>query len=303
MNASVDIPSNPLHLLSAVCPTRTNSKSAAPVTPTPKMAKDPAQHKQANKSVLSLFGLDGHRSRATLCADMKLADLSNRDHRPADRVPLRHPSPDLPAWIQTPDGPREISLTRYLDEISKIGANGSHRMQYENHHTMQLPGPVVSKKKSKKDVQEDKHSTSMASQLSLTTMAQDCDVPKTPYQQALTTGDELMHPADPALENHLDEVRDKSDTKIASEEDATSASNKTDPAAGQSADDTKLGVITTAGRASSKRSRSDARPKRSKATTDSAIPRTKGSKAQAGIKVAPRKPQDGAKASKASMAS
>ena len=83
----------------------------------------------AARSVFSLFGIDRESAPVAherslelqkIKTEQKTLDLSiYHNHQIENRTS------DLPAWIQTEQGPRQISLSKYLDEISKIGANGN----------------------------------------------------------------------------------------------------------------------------------------------------------------------------------
>ena len=90
--------------------------------------------KVAGRTVFSLFGLDRNHIK-TENANAHLKDITNavdQAHAHAAMVHGAQLEPrelddeaHLPAWIQTEDGPRSISLTKYLEEISKVGANGA----------------------------------------------------------------------------------------------------------------------------------------------------------------------------------
>lgn len=90
--------------------------------------------KVAGRSVFSLFGFDRNQIK-TQNANGRLKDVTNAVGQPQAHAAIvydaqlePHKLDDethLPAWIQTEDGPRSISLTKYLEEISKVGANGA----------------------------------------------------------------------------------------------------------------------------------------------------------------------------------
>lgn len=100
-------------------------------------------NKTAGRSVFSLFGidrtLDSAQDENTPLRDIASTFDQLRINAEAMRVAQIESckqevgsSQDLPAWIQTKDGPRSISLSKYLDEISKVGANGARHHAQEN---------------------------------------------------------------------------------------------------------------------------------------------------------------------------
>lgn len=88
--------------------------------------------KFAGRSVFSLFGLDRtpHRvhDQNTQRTDMTITHNVSPVPLQQDDTHTQH----LPAWVQTEDGPRSISLTYYLEEISKVGANGAQNDAHNN---------------------------------------------------------------------------------------------------------------------------------------------------------------------------
>lgn len=91
-------------------------------------------------TVFTLFGLDNTRKKEADTDQIELSDLGSNSTRPrANAISAPNPKAeecrngsahDLPAWIQTDEGPRKVSLNKYLDEIAKIGANGSQRASH-----------------------------------------------------------------------------------------------------------------------------------------------------------------------------
>lgn len=103
----------------------------------------PKRHEQRSttskgRTVFSLFGLDGSQAMLRVEPDTELDDLTNTMGRPrANAWSAVQPQSDavkdddlqsisvLPGAVS--DMHRQLSLSRYLDEISRIGANGSQR--------------------------------------------------------------------------------------------------------------------------------------------------------------------------------
>lgn len=107
-------------------------RSNVPADITP--AKGP--NKVQGRTVFSLFGLDRNQTKAAdttipsreaeiLAKSPRAQTATVRSPKPRPFENQDEPMPHLPAWVQTEDGPRSISLSTYLDEISKVGANGA----------------------------------------------------------------------------------------------------------------------------------------------------------------------------------
>ncbi|KAK5955513.1 hypothetical protein OHC33_003153 [Knufia fluminis] len=83
------------------------------------------------KTVFSLFGLDAAQAEASANIDTELEDLTNKPARPrANAISVPNGRSELLKQVtQTaaPDKPRCLSITKYLEEISKIGANGTEQ--------------------------------------------------------------------------------------------------------------------------------------------------------------------------------
>ena len=102
--------------------------------------------------MFALSGLEAAQAQVEADPGLELDNIINKTVRsranavssPAPPVAITDEdqigdSLDMPVWIQTNEGAHQISLTKYLAEISKIGANGIPPVAHTSSKTVKAP--------------------------------------------------------------------------------------------------------------------------------------------------------------------